>query len=94
MPTQLVMLLILFAAMVTGLCFLYVWQGVRIAELTAQAEELREELDSVEEVNRILSMRIEQAFSMERVAEIARDRLGMRPPSDIRYVQLPDTSSD
>ena len=94
LPNQLVVLIILCAVAITGLCFLYVWQGVRIAELTAQAEELRVQLDSVQEVNRILTMRIEQAFSMERVAEIARDRLGMRPPSDIRYVQLPASSAD
>ena len=94
LPNQLVVMIILCAVAITGLCFLYVWQGVRIAELTAQAEELRVQLDSVQEVNRILTMRIEQAFSMERVAEIARDRLGMRPPTDIRYVQLPASSAD
>jgi len=91
---QLVVLLILLAAIASGICFLYVWQGVRIAELTAQAEELRTQLASAEEVNRILGTRIEQAFSMERVAEIARNRLGMGMPKDVRYVQLPDTSSD
>jgi cell division protein FtsL len=81
---------ILLLGAISGLCFLYIWQGNRLKELTATYEETREALESDLEVNRILGVRIEEAFSLERIAKIARERLGMAAPapSDIRYVPL------
>ena len=80
---------IVAAGAIAGLCFLYIWQGNRIQELTAAYEEAREQVEAEQEINRILSVRIDEAFSLERVARIARDQLGMSEPTIIHYVPIP-----
>ncbi|MCK5827720.1 hypothetical protein KAH43_04265 [Candidatus Bipolaricaulota bacterium] len=80
---------IFLAAAIAGLAFLYLWQGNRIQALTANLEEAREMLEAEQEINRILSVRIDEAFSLERVARIARDQLGMSEPTIVRYVPIP-----
>jgi uncharacterized protein YceH (UPF0502 family) len=80
---------ILIAVAVALLCLLYLWQGATIRELTARAEGIRDDSVAIEELNRWLEFRIGKAFSLERVARIARDRLGMVEPTDIHYVKLP-----
>lgn len=72
-----------------GLCFLYVLQGTALRRLTAECEQARDELVRIEEVNLELEFEIEQAFSLERVSRIARERLGMVEPSVVRYVPIP-----
>ncbi len=80
---------IVVAGAIAGLCFLYIWQGNRIQELTAAYEEAREQVEAEQEINHILSVRIDEAFSLERVARIARDQLGMSEPTIIHYVPIP-----
>ena len=81
---------ILLAGVISGLCMLYIWQGNRLHDLTAVVEEASEALEADLEVNRILEVRIEEAFSLERIARIARSQLGMAEPdpADIRYVPV------
>ncbi len=71
-----------------GLSFLYVWETTTIRDLTARCNSLRADLIEAEEVNRTLQSEIERAFSLERVARIARRQLGMVEPSVIRYVPI------
>jgi cell division protein FtsL len=85
-PTVIV---IAIATLIAALCFLYVWQGTALLELTAHKESLKASLASAQEVNRYLEFQIDQAFSLERVSRIARQQLGMVEPSDIRYVPVP-----
>ncbi len=85
---------VVLAAVITGLCFVYLWQGNRIRALTAATEEADSQLEAVEETNRILGVRIEEAFSLERIARIAREQLGMSEPTDIRYVSIPGDESN
>ena len=85
---------ILSAGAIAALCFLYLWQGNRLQALTAATEEARIQLESEREINRILTIRIEEAFSLERIARIARDRLGMSEPAVIRYVPYTSSGSD
>lgn len=75
--------------LIVGLCFLYVLQATALRSLTAECEQARDELVRVEEVNLTLEFEIEQAFSLERVSRIARERLGMVEPSVVRYVPVP-----
>ncbi|MBU0595448.1 septum formation initiator family protein [Candidatus Bipolaricaulota bacterium] len=82
------------AVLIAGLCLLYVGQGVRITELTAQRAGAQAQLAEVEELNLDLGFRIEQAFSLERVARIAREQLGMVEPTVIRYVPVPTSEDD
>ncbi len=81
---------ILLAAAIAALCFLYLWQGNRIQMLTAANEEIRGELDAALEINHILEIRISEAYSLERIARLARDRLRMSEPTDVLYVPLPN----
>ncbi len=85
--------IILLATLIAGLCFLYVWQGTALLELTAQKESLKATLASAQEADRYLEFQIDQAFSLERVSRIARQQLGMVEPSDIRYVPVPPPPS-
>jgi len=87
---------ILLAGAISGLCMLYIWQGNRLHELTAAYEEASEALEADLEVNRILEVRIKDAFSLERIARIARSQLGMAEPdpADIRYVPLQSEETD
>lgn len=85
---------ILIAGAISGLCFLYLWQGNRIQELTAAYEEASEDLEATEGINRILGVRIDEAFSLERIARMAREQLGMSEPTVIRYVHIPTEESD
>jgi len=80
---------ILLAGIIAGLCFLYLWQGNQIQLLTAAHEEARVKLEAELEINRILSVRIDEAFSLERIARIARERLHMSEPTNVRYVPIP-----
>jgi len=84
----------LVAGFVTGLCFLHLWQTTRIAELTASRQSAANLLADTEGVNRVLEFQIEQTFSLERVARIARERLGMIEPTVIRYVPVTTDESD
>jgi len=77
------------AVFVLGLCFLYLVQSTALRDLSAREAAAREELVRIEEVNRALEFEIGQAFSLERIAAIARSRLGMVEPSEVRYVILP-----
>jgi len=80
---------LIVAAAVAGLCLLYLWQSAQILDLTARREGLRKELSSTEEVNRWLDFQIGEAFSLDRISEVARARLGMVEPGSVRYVTVP-----
>jgi len=85
-------LAVLLSGIVFGLCFLHVGQTARIQELTASRRTAEELLAEIEGINRTLEFRIEQAFSLERLARVARERLGMIEPTVIRYVPLPSAT--
>jgi hypothetical protein len=85
---------ILIAGAISGLSFLYLWQANRIQALTAAYEDAREDLESAHEINHILRVRIDEAFSLERIARLARERLSMTEPTIIHYVSKPSTDSE
>ena len=89
-----VALTMLAGALAAGLFFLYVWQGVRIHELTAQREAAQIQLSDIEDLNIDLGVQIQQAYSLARIARIAREQLGMVDPTVIRYVPLPSAAED
>jgi len=59
-----------------------------IRDLTARCDSAQQLLIGIEEMNRTLKFEIEQAFSLARVSQFARQRLGMVEPINIRYVYL------
>jgi len=79
---------ILVAAVIAGLCFLYLWQEAAILDLTARREKARAGLTELEELNRFLQFRIDEAFSLARISRLARNTLGMIEPTVIRYVPV------
>lgn len=87
---------ILLAGAISGLSFLYLWQGNRIKELTAATQEAQLQFEAAQAINRVLDIRIKEAFSLERIARIGRERLGMSEPNpaDIRYVPISIDQSD
>ncbi len=87
-------LFLLASVLLAGLCFLHLWQTTRIHELTAATQQANDQLAGIEGVNRVLEARIEEAFSLTRIARIARDRLGMVEPKVEHYVPLDANGSD
>ncbi len=85
---------LLVAGFVAGLCFLHLWQTTRINELTASRQSASDLLADIEGVNRALEFRIEQAFSLERIARIAREQLGMIEPTVVHYVPVTTDEPD
>ena len=83
-----IVVVLLAAIAIAGLCLFYVWQGTTVLDLTAQRESARTTLTSIQEVNRWLEFEIEKAFSLKRVSRLARDRLHMVEPTNIHYVRL------
>ena len=79
-------------ALVFLLCFLYLWQGTTILFLTAQQQSARATLDSITEVNRELQFRVDQAFSLDRIEQIARNQLHMTDPKVVRYITITNGS--
>ena len=86
--TVTVALTLAIATAVGALCFLSVRQTTAIRDLTAQCAGARELLVGIEEVNRTLEFELEQAFSLARISELARSRLGMVEPTRVRYVPI------
>jgi hypothetical protein len=80
------------AILVLGVCFLYLLQGMAFRDLTARTAVARSALVDVQEINRTLEFRVEQAFSLERISRIARERLGMVEPTVVHYVPLPESN--
>ena len=89
-PSRYLRPVIVIALIIAGLCFVYIWQAHRLWQLTAAVNEAQQAVNDAQAINRVLSLRIEEAFSLERIARLARDRLGMAEPSpvSIRYVEL------
>ncbi|MBU1049974.1 hypothetical protein KKG90_08140 [Candidatus Bipolaricaulota bacterium] len=85
---------VVLAGAIAGLSFLYLWQGNRIQMLRSACEEARVSLDAELEINRILAVRIDEAFSLERIARIARDQLHMSEPTIVRYVPIPNEETN
>lgn len=83
-----IVIVFLAAIIVAGLCLFYLWQGTAIRDLTAQRESTRATLTRIQEESRWLKFEIEKAFSLERVSQLARDKLHMVEPTNIRYVRL------
>ncbi len=82
-------IVIVAAVVVSGLCLLYLWQGTAILALTAERESARAALTSIQEVNRYLEFKVDRAFSLSRVEQIAREELHMEDPKFVRYVEIP-----
>jgi cell division protein FtsL len=79
------------ALLIGGLCFLFVRQETMIRYLTAECATVTDELTEAQEVNRSLSLDLDQAFSLSRIHRLATQQLGMVEPSNPRYVHiLPD----
>ncbi|GEM_PF-457246 len=85
---------LLVAGFVAGLGFLHLWQSTRIDELTASRQSAADLLADIEGVNRVLEFEIGEAFSLERVARIAREQLGMIEPTVVHYVPVTTDESD
>ncbi|MCD5415541.1 hypothetical protein LR032_00275 [Candidatus Bipolaricaulota bacterium] len=86
--SQAMILMLLGAVIIAGLCFLYLRQETMILELTARQKDALVMLTAVEEVNLELEFRIKQAFSLARVSRIACDILNMVEPAVIHYVYI------
>jgi hypothetical protein len=92
MPAAGVVLAVLACAFVVGLPFLYVWQGTRLQQLTAEREAARDELTQVEEINHALEIRIEEGFSLKVLSQKALE-FGMVTPAKVSYVRVSNSQS-
>ena len=82
-------LVVVASLIIGGPSFLYVWQGAKLQQLTAEREAARAELTQLEEINHSLELQIEEGFSLQRLSRYAIGQLGMAPPTEVRYVHVP-----
>ena len=84
-----VVFVVVASLIIGGPSFLYVWQGAKLQQLTAEREAARAELTQLEEINHSLELQIEEGFSLQRLSRYAIGQLGMAPPTEVRYVHVP-----
>jgi cell division protein FtsL len=88
-PSRDVVLVVVASLVIGGPSFLYVWQGAKLQQLTAERESARAELTQLEEINHSLELRVEEGFSLQRLSRYAIGQLGMAPPAEVDYVHVP-----
>lgn len=81
--------LIAIMIITTALALLYLWQGWQLTELQARLAARQAAVERVMAENQLLQLKVEQAFSLERIALFAKTILGMVEPP-IRYLYLPE----
>lgn len=72
---------------ITALALLFVWQGWRLTALRSQLADRRPAVERVEALNQVLKLKVDQAFSLERIGLYAKTVLGMVEPP-LRYLRL------
>lgn len=67
----------------------YVWEQTQAVRLGYRVDALRRECEQREQTNKELRVRVNQLISLERLAQVARDRGLVEPPRD-RVIYLND----
>lgn len=76
--------------LIAALAFLFVWQGWRLTALHSELSVRRAEVERLAAENEALKLKIEQAFSLERISLYAKTVLGMVEPP-LRYLRLTES---
>jgi len=74
--------------LVTLLALLYLWQSWQLVYQLNRLQESRQTLAKLEAQRDLLQVQVDRAFSLERIEEFARRRLGMVRPS-LKFLLLP-----
>lgn len=82
---------VLIATMIviTALALLYLWQGWQLTELRSRLAIRQAAVEHVMAENQVLRLKVEQAFSLERIELFAKTILGMVEPP-LQYLYLPE----
>lgn len=80
--------LIALIIIIAALALLYLWQGWQLTELRSQFAARRAAVDEITARNELLRLKVEQAFSLERIDLFAKTILGMVEPP-LQYLHLP-----
>ncbi|MCR4404018.1 MAG: hypothetical protein NUW06_01760 [Candidatus Acetothermia bacterium] len=70
-----------------ALALLFIWQGWRLTDLRSQFVVRQAAVERLEAQNQALELKVEQAFSLERIGLYARTVLGLVEPP-LRYLRL------
>jgi len=70
------------------LCFLCLFEQVRIAKVNYQMIENQKTLQQLAVENERLQVKIVELESMQRIEQVAKNKLGMIKPADIQWVTL------
>lgn len=81
-------IILIVSIVITTLALLYLWQSWQLAHLNAQLQVHRAILEKLKDQNELLQFKIEQAFSLERIERVAKEKLEMVEPS-LKYLTLP-----
>lgn len=68
------------ALLVAAVAFLYLWRSVKLLELNYEVERNRRRLAELEKETTALTIDLYERRSLERVGDLAREKLAMRPP--------------
>lgn len=81
-------LILLLLIVVTLLLLLYSWQSWQMVHLSSKLIEAEEKAKQLEEERMILQFKVNQAFSLERIERLAKGKLGMIEPPEIKWIKL------
>lgn len=83
-----VVLVVLFAALLTCGAVFFVWQRFQFIDLGFEVSSLRRQKAALEENIEPLRVEVEYLSRLERIETIARGRLGMRPTRGSQVIVL------
>ncbi len=89
-----VVLVVLCATVLTFGAVFYVWQRYQFIRLGFQVEALRSRKAALEEILEPLIVEADYLARPERLETIARERLGLRPPTTRQVIVIEDTLSE
>ena len=82
------MLVVLCAVVLTFGAVFYLWQRYQFIRLGYEVERLRADKSRLEEIIEPLRVEAEYLARPQRIEALARERLGMRPPTSRQVIRL------
>ena len=79
----------LLAMALMGLLLLYVWERVEVVRVGYQIERLKTQRTALQRERDELQVKVSTLTSPERVAHVAKEKLGMLPPQPGQVVLVP-----
>lgn len=79
--------------LVSMMLTMYIWQQTKMVEIRFRLQTSERRIDSLETNNDVVRAEISKLQSISRIEMLARTELGMIPPRQICYLQIPQENT-